>query len=514
MPTFFKLRLQLQSVQPAIWRQVLAPPQLTLAELHELIQAAMGWGNYRSYRLLHGEQQWGPDDLDKPGVLPASATTLGDLMAQPGDTLTYRYHMKHLWDVQLVHEGRSLKRTPGARLLEGARNCPPEEVPGPAAYAELVAARLGGPQPEDPYLAWLSDHFDPEAFDLKASRRAVRQWFGGSIEVIALTSGLPVREVAGLLRFLRDHIKDTSSDVKMSLSTLLRNSDDDSEVDPSASDPGSARGGLSQAEMEILITAPFSPHSPLKLSNSLDASQCETAPFFVLAQACLQLLNQAGEWPLDADKNLLPDTVAQVFREQGEAWPDATQTQLPQSESAFFPLAVARQVLQHTRLVRVKKRRPALVVTRRGKAALTNPALLFGTLLEGFCRYFPWASWDQAEDDAIAQWGFGFSLLLLRQFGDQPRAASYYAERYLRAMPTLTGWDATEDPGAFREQFNVEFARYVARTFDFFTPWWGFTLPQATPVSLITDVAATPLLLAAVVGTFPQSDDVLVSAPE
>ena len=172
MPAFLQLRLQLQSVEPAVWRQVLVPPGLSLAELHELIQVAMGWGNYRSYRFLADEAAWGPDDLDRPEVRPASTCTVGEWLATQGQSGRYRYHMKHHWDVEVTREGEATKRSTGARLLEGAGNCPPEEVPGPMALTQVLTAQQGGPTPEDPYLAWLSDHFD--AFFFSSRRRHTR----------------------------------------------------------------------------------------------------------------------------------------------------------------------------------------------------------------------------------------------------------------------------------------------------------------------------------------------------
>lgn len=516
MPTFLQLHLELRSVESSIWRQVLAPPQLSLAELHELIQVSMGWGNYRSYRFWRGGEAWGPADLDQPGVQSATETTLEQWLRQAGSPWIYQYHMKHHWEVQITPQGSHTKRRAGPRLLGGAGNCPPEEVPGPAAYVQLLAAQQGEGDPADPYLAWLSDHFDPDAFDLKATRREVRQWFGGSAEVIALTTGLPVHEVAGLLRFFRDHLKDASTDLKASLSSLLKTSYEENEIDMPASDLpqlSQMQGGLSQGEMEILITAPFSQPSPLHIRQDLAADAYEAAPFYRLAHTFLYQLQQAGEWPLDEAKRLLPGTVNGLFQAEGAAWPDATQLASPTTEADFFPLAVAREVLQQTRLIRPKKRKAALTLTRKGRAALADPGQLFATVLEGFCRYYPWSAWDQAADDAIAQWGFGFSLLLLRQFGQEARPASYYAERYLRAMPALTGWDATEDPGAFREQFEAEFERYCARSFDFLGQWWGL-VACPHPVSLISPVRATPLLLHAVAGAFPQGDQVRVVAPE
>ena len=43
LPMLLQLRIQLQSVEPAVWRQVLVPESITLPKLHQVIQAPMGW---------------------------------------------------------------------------------------------------------------------------------------------------------------------------------------------------------------------------------------------------------------------------------------------------------------------------------------------------------------------------------------------------------------------------------------------------------------------------------------
>ena len=41
----YQLKVQLRNVRPPIWRRLLVPGDITLAELHEVIQTAIGWTN-------------------------------------------------------------------------------------------------------------------------------------------------------------------------------------------------------------------------------------------------------------------------------------------------------------------------------------------------------------------------------------------------------------------------------------------------------------------------------------
>ena len=41
----FQVKIQLRGVRPPVWRRVLVPGELTLAELHEVVQTAISWAN-------------------------------------------------------------------------------------------------------------------------------------------------------------------------------------------------------------------------------------------------------------------------------------------------------------------------------------------------------------------------------------------------------------------------------------------------------------------------------------
>ena len=59
--------------------------------------------------------------------------------------------------------------------LKGKGACPPEDVGGVWGYAEFLRAIRDPKHPEhDEYLLWVGDDFDPEAFDLEETNKALR----------------------------------------------------------------------------------------------------------------------------------------------------------------------------------------------------------------------------------------------------------------------------------------------------------------------------------------------------
>jgi hypothetical protein len=39
----YDLRVELEEIEPVIWRRILVPGQITLPQLHDLLQLVMGW---------------------------------------------------------------------------------------------------------------------------------------------------------------------------------------------------------------------------------------------------------------------------------------------------------------------------------------------------------------------------------------------------------------------------------------------------------------------------------------
>ena len=56
MPNLYQLRVVLRNVSPLIWRRLLVRSDTSIAELHAILQTAMGWSDTHLHRFrIHGK---------------------------------------------------------------------------------------------------------------------------------------------------------------------------------------------------------------------------------------------------------------------------------------------------------------------------------------------------------------------------------------------------------------------------------------------------------------------------
>lgn len=157
----FRVRLDLRAAKPPVWRRLELPGDLTLPQLHDVIQTAMGWFDGHLHRFRTGTDHRSPSfitqfDLDEgeEGMLEDDVR-IDQLLAEKGDELCYEYDFGDGWDHRLVVE-EVLDQPPSeVRCTGGRMACPPEDCGGIGGYHDLAA--------------WVRSGYDetllPEGFD-------------------------------------------------------------------------------------------------------------------------------------------------------------------------------------------------------------------------------------------------------------------------------------------------------------------------------------------------------------
>ncbi|HET9516674.1 MAG TPA: plasmid pRiA4b ORF-3 family protein, partial [Actinoplanes sp.] len=104
----------------------------------------------------------------EPELVDEMDTRLDAVVAK-GGTLAYVYDFGDWWQHHvLVEDVVTVDAADGyPTVTGGAHRCPPEDVGGPAGYADFRAAMAAPSHPRHTEMRdWYGRDFDPEAFDL------------------------------------------------------------------------------------------------------------------------------------------------------------------------------------------------------------------------------------------------------------------------------------------------------------------------------------------------------------
>ena len=188
-PNAIQLHVALADIEPPIWRRLVVPLTTTLAQLHHILQAAMGWTGSHLHRFEIGGLHYGDLDMlnqdrfeGDAQAFDATEVRLRDFhfVMGEGPTFTYTYDFGDDWRHTVKMEKLlAVKPAPKtATCLEGARCCPPEDVGGSEGYLEFLRVLLS-PEADEVeeqrhLKRWSGGKFNPERFDLAKIDKAVR----------------------------------------------------------------------------------------------------------------------------------------------------------------------------------------------------------------------------------------------------------------------------------------------------------------------------------------------------
>lgn len=179
-PLALTLRIELLYVQPVVFRRVIVPGDITLAVLHEVIQAAFGWQDCHLHEFVFGANRYAPPDalgdvgFDEP--TPEAVVRLNDAL-QSAETFRYVYDFGDDWQHLITIEESAPADSPMAlTCIDGANACPPEDVGGPPSFMDFIAA-MSDPRHEDhvDMMRWHGTPFDPTRFDRGVVNRRLRK---------------------------------------------------------------------------------------------------------------------------------------------------------------------------------------------------------------------------------------------------------------------------------------------------------------------------------------------------
>lgn len=168
----YHLEISLASTDPPVWRLIEVPGVLSLADLHHIIQVAMGWENRHLHQFRAGRKIYGPqlaDDYTGTPALDESRFRLSDLEQDFLQGVVYTYDFGDNWEhVILLKKVLPAGESRGYPVvIDGERACPPEDIGGAFEFSSLLEYLAGSKKKE--FLDRFANvkPFDPEHYDMQ-----------------------------------------------------------------------------------------------------------------------------------------------------------------------------------------------------------------------------------------------------------------------------------------------------------------------------------------------------------
>jgi hypothetical protein len=173
----YRLKITLADVRPPVWRRIEILGDTTLARLHRIIQATMGWEDSHLHVFRIGDLQYGVPDPELPFV-NEKRVRIDEIVGRARQRFAYLYDFGDHWLHNVVVESISPAdpHTTYPRLIDGCGACPPEDVGGPPGYESFIAIIRDQSHPEHARMQeWVGGRFDPAVLDSDGITSALRR---------------------------------------------------------------------------------------------------------------------------------------------------------------------------------------------------------------------------------------------------------------------------------------------------------------------------------------------------
>ena len=178
-----RLRVTMREVVPQVERVIDVPATITLDELHEVLQVAIGWTDSHLHQFRTDDAIYAVpfEDVGRRGARSRRAGRDACRRCRRASSTPTTSATGGSTTIEVLGRGGD---QPGCVGGEGA--CPPEDCGGPDGYAELLETLADPRHPEHESMStWVGDRLRP--FDQEATTRRVRDAVGvvpGSVRLL------------------------------------------------------------------------------------------------------------------------------------------------------------------------------------------------------------------------------------------------------------------------------------------------------------------------------------------
>jgi len=226
--------------------------------------------------------------------------------------------------------------------------------------------------------------------------------------------------------------------------------------------------GYTPIEMQHILYDPFGDYSPIRLLKLAD-SDYKNIPILNQIKYLAKLVDKLVELKL-TNKGFLPTKIVADIYNQRFLKDELIESGISKlyKETDSSTINLTRILLEISGLA--KKRYNKLSLTKTGKKLLNDNFKLLLLIFKTFGTKFNWAYYDGYGQNNIGQLGFGFSLILLKKYGDKKQIDKFYSQKYFQAFPDLID---NSPPTLFGDELERPDKCYSIRTFDRFLDYFG-----------------------------------------
>ena len=184
-PCLITLRIELVGTTPLVWRRITLDGRSSFANLHHVIQAAMGWHDAHLHQFRINNRYIGvPDpESDAPEWHTEDERKVFLNRVLTDDAVfTYLYDFGDGWEHRLLVEeyddSDDLRFGDGDAWVDaGERACPPEDCGGVGGFQDFLEKLEDEPYSDESkeMREWAGLDYDPARFDRQAANAAIKR---------------------------------------------------------------------------------------------------------------------------------------------------------------------------------------------------------------------------------------------------------------------------------------------------------------------------------------------------
>lgn len=184
-PCLITLRIELVGTTPLVWRRITLDGRSSFANLHHVIQSAMGWHDAHLHQFRINNRYIGvPDpESDAPEWHTEDERKVFLNRVLTDDAVfTYLYDFGDGWEHRLLVEeyddSDDLRCGDGDAWVDaGERACPPEDCGGVGGFQDFLEKLEDEPYSDESkeLREWAGLDYDPARFDRQAANAAIKR---------------------------------------------------------------------------------------------------------------------------------------------------------------------------------------------------------------------------------------------------------------------------------------------------------------------------------------------------